>query len=171
MLDIDVQIGSDWAALEFDASSWVTRAARAAFEGGMARRHPDAHSPAPRRIDVLLTGNVEIRRINHHHRGVDKPTNVLAFPAPADIANWTGPGEAPPLGDIVIALGTLRQEALARGIPEAHHLAHLTVHGTLHLIGFDHRDDAEARDMETLETEILIRLGVPGPYELEAAHG
>lgn len=173
MLDIDVQIGRDWAALDYDARDWAVRAARAAFEGGMARRQPlgGARTPDRARIDVLLTGDSDMRRINRRHRGIDQPTNVLAFPAPADSAAWTGPGEAAPVGDIVVAFETLQREARTRGLSEAHHLAHLIVHGTLHLIGFDHRDDAESEEMESLETEILAGLGVSDPYALEAADG
>jgi len=115
-------------------------------------------------IAVMLTNDAGIRTLNNNWRGIDKPTNVLSFPA----LQPTGPlGEDDPprmLGDIAIAYETMRREADEAQKPFEHHLSHLTVHGFLHLIGYDHETDDEAEEMEALETKILAQLGIPDPY-------
>lgn len=115
-------------------------------------------------IAVMLTDDAGIRTLNSNWRGIDKPTNVLSFPA----LQPTGPrdeDDAPRmLGDIAIAYETMRREADEEQKPFDHHLSHLTVHGFLHLIGYDHETDEEAEEMETLEREILAQLGIPDPY-------
>ena len=115
-------------------------------------------------IAVMLTDDKGIRTLNRNWRGLDKPTNVLSFPA----LQPTGPvrEDDPPrmLGDIAIAYQTMRREADEASKPFDHHLSHLTVHGFLHLIGYDHESDEEAEEMEALETEILAQLGIPDPY-------
>lgn len=103
-----------------------------------------------------------MRSLNCAFRGKDKPTNVLSFPA-GDVAGL--PADAPlPLGDIVICAGVVGAEAAAQGKTEDDHWAHMLVHGTLHLLGFDHETDAEAADMEALETRILGEHGIADPY-------
>ena len=115
-------------------------------------------------LAVMLTDDAGIRTLNKNWRGIDKPTNVLSFPA---LQPTAPPGDDDPprmLGDIAIAYETLCGEADTEGKPFDHHLSHLTVHGFLHLIGYDHETDAEAEAMEALETEILAQLGIPDPY-------
>jgi probable rRNA maturation factor len=111
-------------------------------------------------VSVQLADDAQIRALNAQWRSVDKPTNVLSFPAspPARIA------AAPMLGDIVIAFETAEREAAEEGKTLADHTAHLIVHGFLHLLGFDHQVGAEADRMEALETSILAKLGVADPY-------
>ncbi|HTR17788.1 MAG TPA: rRNA maturation RNase YbeY [Acetobacteraceae bacterium] len=104
---------------------------------------------------VVLTDDTEVRRLNARHRGRNKPTNVLTFEPP--------PGM--PGGDIVVALDTVRREAAAAGKSVRDHLAHLVVHGALHLRGHDHHAAGEARRMEMAEARILSRLGVPNPWK------
>ena len=99
----------------------------------------------------------QIRTLNREWRGFDKPTNVLSFPA----ANTRDAGS---LGDVIIAFQTVAREAKEEGKPIKHHLAHLAVHGFLHLLGYDHETDRDARKMERLEVKILKGLGVPDPY-------
>jgi probable rRNA maturation factor len=111
-------------------------------------------------VSVVLTDDARIRVLNREHRGIDKPTNVLSFPQDeADSAAY-----GPLLGDIVVARETVAREAVDGGLPFRHHLAHMIVHGFLHLVGYDHQDDIEAEDMERLETAILSELGIPDPY-------
>lgn len=124
-------------------------------------------------VSVVLADDAAIRRLNRDWRGIDRPTNVLSFPAPQ--LRSTGPGRtrsgnsAPALlGDIIIAYETTAAEAAAAAKPFAHHLAHLAVHGFLHLLGYDHESDADANEMERLETKILARLDVPDPYQTRA---
>jgi probable rRNA maturation factor len=109
-------------------------------------------------LAIVLTNDSAIRKLNRTWRGKNEPTNVLSFPADPQA------GAHRLLGDIVIAYETLAREARAERKPFDHHLAHLAVHGYLHLVGFDHEDEDEAAAMEGLETAILARLKVPDPY-------
>jgi probable rRNA maturation factor len=109
-------------------------------------------------VSILLTDDSEIARLNRDWRGIDKPTNVLSFPA-----SRVGQGDKL-LGDIVIAYETLERESTDESRDFLHHLAHLAVHGFLHLIGFDHETDAQAEEMEGLESRIMMRLNMPDPY-------
>jgi probable rRNA maturation factor len=115
-------------------------------------------------LAVMLTDDEGIRALNRNWRGIDKPTNVLSFPA----LQPRGPRQADDaprmLGDIAIAYETTRQEADEEQKPFGHHLSHLAVHGFLHLIGHDHEHDQEAETMESIEREILSQLGIPDPY-------
>jgi probable rRNA maturation factor len=120
-------------------------------------------------VAVVLTDDAAIRTLNRDWRRKDAATNVLSFPA--DIPLRAGRGRRPKmpplpclLGDIVIAFETVEREARAQAKRFEHHLAHLAVHGFLHLLGYDHERNAAANDMEALETAILARLDVPDPY-------
>ncbi len=104
---------------------------------------------------VVLDRDLRIRRLNARHRGKNRPTNVLTFETPRGV----------PGGDIIVALETVRREAIAAGRRPRHHLAHLVVHGALHLRGHDHHRVGDARRMEMQETRILHRLGVPNPWK------
>ena len=110
-------------------------------------------------VAVLLTDDASIRRLNAQWRHIDKPTNVLSFP-PASGQH----AAVTLLGDVAIAYETTAREATDEGKPFANHLAHLAVHGFLHLLGHDHGTDADAERMEGLERAILARLGGPDPY-------
>jgi len=115
-------------------------------------------------LAVMLTDDAGIRTLNSNWRGIDKPTNVLSFPA-LQPTGATAPDDAPRmLGDIAIAFETTRKEADDEQKPFDHHLSHLAVHGFLHLIGYDHENDDDAEAMEGLEREILAQLGIPDPY-------
>ncbi len=115
-------------------------------------------------LAVMLTDDAGIRTLNSNWRGIDKPTNVLSFPA-LPPSGPRGPDDAPRmLGDIAIAYETTRREADDEQKPFDHHLSHLAVHGFLHLIGYDHEKDDDAETMEALEREILSQLGIPDPY-------
>ena len=132
----------------------------------LVRRTIAAAAPAAARnaeLSVILTSNRAIRVLNRRWRGHDKPTNVLSFPAPA-------PGRGAPrhLGDVVIAYETAAAEARAERKPFDHHLAHLAVHGFLHLLGYDHEQHADAEAMEQAERDILRRLAIPDPYRRPA---
>ncbi len=112
-----------------------------------------------RSVAVLLTDDASLRRLNAQWRHIDKPTNVLSFPAAS-----SGQGPVRSLGDIAIAYETTAREATEEGKLFSDHLAHLAVHGFLHLVGHDHDTDAAAERMEGVERVILARLGVPDPY-------
>lgn len=111
-------------------------------------------------VCIALSSDAHVQDLNASYRGKDKPTNVLSFPAPAS------PQRQPMshLGDIIIARETVAREAAEKAIPFADHLQHLTIHGLLHLLGYDHETDGEAVVMEGLERDILGRMGIPDPY-------
>ncbi|HBZ17240.1 MAG TPA: rRNA maturation RNase YbeY [Pantoea sp.] len=110
-------------------------------------------------VTVRLVDEAESNELNLTYRGKDKPTNVLSFPFEAP------PGiELPLLGDLIICRQVVEQEAAEQGKTVEAHWAHMVVHGTLHLLGYDHIDDDEAEEMEALETEIMLALGYPDPY-------
>lgn len=123
-------------------------------------RTPLAKKKTPIDMAVVLTDDKTIRLLNRDYRGMDKPTNVLSFPS----------GEAPPkkgvyaLGDVILSYDTLEREAKAQGKPLRQHAVHLLVHGTLHLLGFDHDNDKTAARMERLEIKILHEMGIRNPY-------
>jgi probable rRNA maturation factor len=113
-------------------------------------------------LAIVLTDDSAIRVLNRDWRGIDKATNVLSFPA-------KNAGAAPHLGDIVLAFETIEREAHGEHKPLAHHVAHLAVHGFLHLIGYDHERDQDAVAMEQAERDILRQLKIPDPYGREAS--
>jgi probable rRNA maturation factor len=132
-----------------------------------------AASTAPAELAIVLSNDSTIRALNRDWRGKNAPTNVLSFPAaPGLSARKTGPRRgsskprvpSPYIGDIVIAYQTTAREAVAEGKRFDHHLAHLAVHGFLHLLGYDHENDRDAEKMERLERRILARLAIPEPY-------
>ncbi|MDP2411265.1 MAG: rRNA maturation RNase YbeY [Pseudolabrys sp.] len=107
-------------------------------------------------VSIVLTDDSAIQALNRQWRGIDKPTNVLSFPATA--------GGNVMLGDIVMAYETLKRECDDESRAFLHHLAHLTVHGFLHLAGYDHETDEQADAMEGLESKIMTRMNMPDPY-------
>ena len=149
-----------WREPVADLDALCTETARAALAGSaMPLRGPSE-------LSIVLGDDAPLRQLNARWRGIDKPTNVLAFAA----EERESPPDAPRLlGDVVIALETLAHEAEAQGKPLVHHLRHLIVHGVLHLLGYDHIEPAEAERMEALEAAILRRLDVPDPYRVSEA--
>lgn len=147
---IDILIEAEgWSGVE-NLEALIRRAVHAALAA-------EGRGPAP--LSLLLGDDAAIRTLNAAFRGKDKPTNVLSFPAPAM------PGDPEPsLGDIALAFETCAREAEAEGKTLADHLAHLVIHGTLHLLGHDHETEAEAEVMEALETRVLAGLGIADPY-------
>ena len=135
-----------WRRLLPRAEALARRAAGAALRG----------TGASGTLTVLLADDRELRRLNGEHRGKDKPTNVLSFP---------GDGAAGHLGDIALALGTVRREAEAAGKRPVAHFAHLVAHGALHLLGHDHLHAGEARRMERAEARAMRRLRLPNPWK------
>jgi probable rRNA maturation factor len=153
----EVLVVADCWQNEPDAETVIQRAIAAAAESVDA-------DVGDAELAVMLTDDPGIRTLNSNWRGIDKPTNVLSFPA-LQPESAPKPGDAPRmLGDIAIAYETTKREADEEGKPFPHHLSHLAIHGFLHLIGYDHENDTDAEEMESLETEILEQLGIPDPY-------
>jgi probable rRNA maturation factor len=116
---------------------------------------------------VSFGDDAAVRDLNARYRGKDAPTNVLSFPTTGHVVGPDGDGETRPLGDIVLARETVMREAAEQAVDFSHHVTHLLVHGVLHLLGYDHGVDAEAEEMEALEVEILLELGIDNPYTEE----
>lgn len=110
-------------------------------------------------VSVYIVDEAESQELNAQYRGKDKPTNVLSFPA--DIPDEVG---VPLLGDLVVCAPVVEREAQEQGKTLAAHWAHMLVHGTLHLLGYDHVEDDEADVMEALETRLITQLNFPAPY-------
>jgi probable rRNA maturation factor len=118
-------------------------------------------------LAIVLDNDSAIKALNRDWRGKNAATNVLSFPAAPNSPPTRGGKSGRPtpyIGDIVIAYQTTAREAAAEGKPFSHHLAHLAIHGFLHLLGYDHENDRDAEKMERLERRILGRLAVPDPY-------
>jgi probable rRNA maturation factor len=164
MLTAETDIIAAWPP----ATDWSALARRAAAAALAETPHARLANAAPLvEVAVRLTNDAEVQGLNRDYRGKDKPTNVLSFPQyDADdfaMLGNTDDGEIL-LGDIVLALETCAREAAAKGIALADHAAHLIAHGMLHLLGYDHQDDASAAAMEGLETKALAKLGIADPY-------
>jgi probable rRNA maturation factor len=167
MLEVAVDTDAEW-----DSSGAWEKLVRTAAEAAIAQSAFPNLATAERSIEVSvrLTGDEEVRALNAEWRSKDLATNVLSFPLAEakdlETANVAGPELL--LGDIVLAHGVCTAEAAEKGVPVEDHAAHLVVHGTLHLLGYDHHDDAEASDMEAREVRALAQLGIANPYEVVA---
>jgi probable rRNA maturation factor len=167
MLDIAIDADEDW-----DSSRSWDQLVRDAAEAAVAESaFPDlVTSGRPVELSVRLTDDEAVRALNAKWRGNDKSTNVLSFPlaSKADLHQASVAGPELLLGDIVLARGICAAEAKDKGVAVEDHATHLLVHGTLHLLGYDHHDGAQAEDMEAREVRALARLGIANPYEATA---
>jgi len=161
MLDIAIDADAEW-----DSSTDWERLVRDAATSAIAEsRFPRLVSNArAAELSVRLTSDEEVHALNARWRGKDQPTNVLSFPLAElrELEADGGPGLL--LGDVVLARGVCIAEAEQKSLPLESHATHLLVHGTLHLLGHDHIDDAAAADMEDREVRALARLGIANPY-------
>jgi len=163
MLEVSIDSDGEW-----DSSSPWDTLARSAAEAAIAESAFPQLSKSSRTVElsVRLTGDEEVRALNAQWRGKDKPTNVLSFPmAKADDLTKASDGPELLLGDVVLAKGVCAAEAQEKHVALEDHAAHLIIHGTLHLLGYDHMDDGAASDMEAREIRALARIGIANPYE------
>lgn len=154
-VDLQIAITSGGWPAEPEIREVATLAISAVFD------ETGAPNSSGSELSLLFTDDRQIREINDRWRGIDKPTNVLSFPAVRSI----NPRDPPPvIGDVVFARQTIMREAELENKPVNHHLVHLIVHGLLHLLGYDHQKEEEAEEMESLESLILARFAIPDPY-------
>jgi len=167
MLEIALEADGEW-----DSSSAWEPLVRSAATAAIAESAFPQLNETSRHVElsVRLAGDEEVRGLNAHWRGKDKPTNVLSFPMAEayelEAADEDGPGIM--LGDIILARGVCSAEATEKGISVTDHATHLVVHGTLHLLGYDHQAESDAADMEAREARALKRLGISNPYSVVA---
>jgi len=167
MLEIALDADEEWDS----SRSWPLLARKAAEAAIAESAFPDLiESERAVELSVTLTSDEHVRELNAKWRNKDKPTNVLSFPMAdeLDLGRANVSGMELLLGDIVLAHGVCEAEAAEKGVPLEQHATHLMVHGTLHLLGYDHHKDSEAADMEAREVRALSRLGIANPYEVTA---
>jgi probable rRNA maturation factor len=151
MIEVEIEDPA-WSAALPDAEALVVAAGQAALQAAGEEGE----------VAVLLTGDEALAELNARFRDKAGPTNVLSFPAPASAR--------PHLGDVALAHGVCAREGREQGKPLKHHLMHLVAHGVLHLVGYDHQTESEAKDMEALERRVLAGLGAPDPYRSDEPH-
>jgi len=164
MLEIALDADEEWDS----SRPWAPLAHKAAEAAIAESAFPDlALSGRPIEISVCLTSDDHVRELNAKWRGKDKPTNVLSFPMVEsyELQDENVAEKELLLGDIILAHGVCEAEAGEKGVSFEEHTTHLLVHGTLHLLGYDHQDDTEAAEMEAREVRALARLGIANPYE------
>ena len=154
---VESDVADDWDS-DTDWPQLAERAVRAAIAQS---DYPDL---ADTEVSVKFTSDAEVRALNAAWRNRDKATNVLSFPMADE------PAKAPMLGDIVLARGVCSREAAEKEVPVETHATHLVVHGTLHLLGYDHETgDEDAEAMEEIERKALASLGIADPYQVTEA--
>ncbi len=162
MLDVAIEADPEW-----DSSTDWDRLARDAAAAAIAESAFPQLGSGPRTtvLSVRLASDEEVRALNAHWRGKDKPTNVLSFPMaePYELEQSEDDGPDLMIGDIILARGVCVAEAADKGVSVARYATHLVVHGTLHLLGYDHDNERSAADMEQREARALARLGIAGP--------
>jgi probable rRNA maturation factor len=168
MLDIAIDADGEWDSSSGpDSTSW-DELARAAATAAIAESAFPQLTSSERTVElsIRLASDAEVHVLNSEWRGKDKPTNVLSFPMAdaEDLAESAAPGPELMLGDIILARGVCAAEAAEKAIPIESHAAHLMVHATLHLLGYDHLDEDSAADMEAREVRALARMGIADPY-------
>ena len=161
MILVESDVSGDWDS----RTDWDALAARAIMSAVAHSRHSDLFA-SDVEISVKFTSDEEVRALNADWRGKDKPTNVLSFPMVDE--EKIGDGAEPMLGDIVLAHGVCAAEAAEKHVSVEDHAAHLVVHGTLHLLGYDHEtSEADAEEMEQAERRALAAIGIADPYVTE----
>lgn len=159
-----------WTPTIDELQAWVAAALSASPRPNQRLRRAPPSSPAPIELTIRITGRRESAALNEQYRHKSGPTNVLSFPfeTPPGIGcdGAEGSALAALLGDLVICAPLVQSEAQAQAKTARAHWAHLVIHGVLHLLGLDHLTPEEALEMESLEIEIMDRLGFPSPYEV-----
>lgn len=153
-IDVVVQAGN-WPDGSVEIASGAAQIAWTVKEGVGQGRLGD--------LSIVLADDQMVQQLNKEWRGFDKPTNVLSFPAD----DFDIPSAPRMLGDVILALQTVGQEAKGQNKEFNHHLTHLVIHGVLHLLGFDHIEEDDAQVMEALEVKLLASMDIPNPYDVD----
>jgi probable rRNA maturation factor len=165
MILVETDSGEEWDS----RTDWEELAERSVRAAVASSRHASLiDSPLAIEVSVKFTDDAEVKALNADYRGKDRPTNVLSFPMmePEMLGQLSGAGELL-LGDVVLARGVCAAEAADKAVPVETHATHLIVHGTLHLLGYDHEtSDEDADHMEATEREALASLGISDPYAI-----
>lgn len=165
MILVETDSGEEWDS----RTDWDNLAERSVRAAVASSRHAGLiDSPLAIEVSVKFTDDDEVKTLNAAYRGKDRPTNVLSFPMmePEMLGQLSGAGELL-LGDVVLARGVCAAEAADKAVPVETHATHLIVHGTLHLLGYDHEtSDEDADHMEATEREALASLGISDPYAI-----
>lgn len=166
MIEVAADVSEDWSSSE-DWEALATRAVQSALQ--LTEYGSLATAKIAVEVSVKFTTDAEVQALNASYRGKDRPTNVLSFPmVQSDLLETLDIGDDGEalLGDIVLAAGVCQAEAAEKNVSVSTHATHLIVHGTLHLLGYDHIDDAEAEVMEAIERDALASLGISDPYAI-----
>lgn len=164
-VDVDIEIDGDaWSGAGVSMEADYRRCCIAAFNEVQNIGEFDGAGVEACEIAIRLTTDAELQNLNLQFRGMDKPTNVLSFAALDGDGPSVMAGQPLLLGDIAIAAETVAREALEQKKTIPDHLSHMIIHGTLHLLGYDHEDPDEALEMEALERKILAAQGIADPY-------
>ena len=162
MILVEADVSEEWDS----RTDWPALAERSVRSAVAHSRHAGTLDGGEAEVSVKFTTDEEVRALNADWRGKDKPTNVLSFPMAEtdELAGASSPGPELMLGDIILARGVCAAEANEKAVPIENHAAHLMVHGTLHLLGYDHMNEESAADMEAREVLALARMGIADPY-------
>lgn len=166
MIEIDIAVEEpSWDSACPDHENLIRRAVDLVFQHSPVAIDLIAGGVEPE-ISVVLANDDAVHELNRDYRDKDKPTNILSFAMQDGEDGWEPPEHPGPcaLGDLVIAFETVERESNDESKTFSDHLTHLIIHGTLHLLGYDHMDDAEAEEMESLEIQILSTINIKNPY-------
>ncbi|OPX56705.1 probable rRNA maturation factor [Oceanospirillum multiglobuliferum] len=149
VIDLQLACDADNLPSEADFTLWLQKVI-------------DAHEDTGHEITIRIVSPEESQSLNHQYRGKEKPTNVLSFPfeSPPEV-------QLPLLGDLIVCAQVVAEEAQEQGKALKDHWAHMIIHGSLHLLGYDHIEDEEAEEMEALEIELLVSLNIQDPYNID----
>ena len=160
MISIDIIFESPhWSKSKLSARKRINDVLTLTWD--MIPNRPKGISPE---LTVTLSHDSKIQILNKHYREKNKPTNVLSFPMFDDISEIPANAGQVPIGDIIIAFETIKREAIEQNKTLPDHFTHMLIHGFLHLLGYDHMNDKDAKSMESLEIKILKKLGINNPY-------
>jgi probable rRNA maturation factor len=165
-IDTSIQF-PDWEESCDDCEALISKGIHAVFKQSPVARNMIESGIEPE-ISVVLANDDLVHVLNRDYRDKDKPTNILSFAQLDDDDGWHAPDMPGPcvMGDLILAYETIQKESVEHGKPFEDHFLHLVIHGMLHLLGYDHIEEDEAEEMESLEIQILSDFGINNPYKI-----